>query len=243
MGKVSLSDWSNLEKEYLEQRQKLIEDVDLANYVDDPFVFCQRQKVAEILCRIELFKKVLDIQGSIVECGVYKGNGAMLFCHLSSVLEPYNYNRKVIGFDSFEGLRSLSSGDPKELEESVFSDSSHETIVNMGRISDLNRPIPHIPKLELIKGDATETIPEYVRNHPELVIALLFIDFSIYEPTKVAIEQFLPLVPKGGIVTVIELNSEKWSGGTKAFKECLELNDIRLRKFPSDPWISYFEVE
>ena len=50
-------------------------------------------------------------------------------------------------------------------------------------------------------------------------------------------------VPKGGIVSVIELNSEKWSGGTKAFKECLEVNDIRLRKFPADPWISYFEVE
>ena len=90
MGKVSLSDWSNLEKEYLEQRENFLKEVDLSAYIDDPFVFCQRQKVAEILCRIELFKKVLDIQGSIVECGVYKGNGAMLFCHLSSVLEPYD---------------------------------------------------------------------------------------------------------------------------------------------------------
>ena len=124
----------------------------------------------------------------------------------------------MIGFDSFDGLKSLSSGDPKELEESVFSDSSYDTLLKMGQISDLNRPIPHIPKLELVKGDATETIPEYAKNHPELLIALLYIDFSIYEPTKIALEQLLPLVSKGGIVTVIELNSEKWSGGTKASK-------------------------
>ena len=116
MSKVSLSDWSNLEKEYFEQRGNLLKEVDLSNYVDDPFVFCQRQKLAEILSRIELFKNILNVQGSVVECGVYKGNGAMLFCHLSSVLEPYNYNRRVIGFDSFEGLRSLSSGDPKEFD-------------------------------------------------------------------------------------------------------------------------------
>ena len=32
-----------------------------------------------------------------------------------------------------------------------------------------------------------------VKNHPELTCALLYLDFDIYKPTKVALESLLPL--------------------------------------------------
>ena len=53
----------------------------------------------------------------------------------------------------------------------------------------------HIEKMELIKGDATKTIPHYVKNNPQLIISLLYLDFSTYIPTKVALKHLLPLVP------------------------------------------------
>ena len=44
-------------------------------------------------------------------------------------------------------------------------------------------PIPHIKKYRLVKGDATKTVEEYLRDNPETIIALAYFDFDIYEPT------------------------------------------------------------
>ena len=41
----------------------------------------------------------------------------------------------------------------------------------------------------------------------------------------------LPLVSKGGVVAFDELAQKKWEGETVAFKECLDANKIRLRRF------------
>jgi hypothetical protein len=71
-----------------------------------------------------------------------------------------------------------------------------------------------------------ETIPIYVKENPHLIIAMLYLDFDLYEPTKVALENFLPLVPKGGIVAFDEVNSKKWAGETIALKEVLNINNL-----------------
>ena len=97
--------------------------------------------------------------------------------------------------------------------------------------------------MELIKGDATETIPEYVKNNPHLIIALLYLDFDLYEPTKVALDHLLPLVPKGGIIGLDEINCKKWEGETIALKDTLSINSINLKKFFYDPSVSYFFIE
>lgn len=240
---LSNSEPSNLEEEYFRDRAELLQRVDLAAYVDDPMVFCKRQKFAAMLARIEVFKQVLEVQGSIVECGVHKGNSLMMYAHLSATLEPYSINRKIIGFDSFEGLRSISDKDPAILNEGDFSNTSYEVLSEIARISDKNRPLSHIPKIELVRGDAVRTIPDYVAAHPELIVALLYIDFDIYEPTKVALTHLLPLVPKGGIVALDELNCAKWAGETKALKEIAEIRKLPIKRFPFDPWMSYWVVE
>ena len=72
---------------------------------------------------------------------------------------------------------------------------------------------------------------------------MLYLDFDIYEPTKVALDHLLPLVPKGGIVGLDEINCKKWQGETIALKEVLSINGLRLQKFFYDPWVSYFVVE
>tara|TARA_B100000029_G_scaffold101123_1_gene91410 strand:+ start:1585 stop:2319 length:735 start_codon:yes stop_codon:yes gene_type:complete len=241
--KTDLSRWSPTEDDYLTRRTELLEKTDRASYVDHPFVFSRRQTVCSALTRIKLFEQIRNVKGSIVECGVHKGNSMMLFFHLSSTLEPYAFNRKIYGFDSFGGFRSLTDHDQSKADESMFADTDYDTLSEMVQLSDLNRPVNHIPKCEIVRGDATETIPQFVEEHPELIIALLYLDFDIYAPTKVALEHLLPLVPKGGIVAFDELNSAKWKGETIAFKEMLELRKVKLQKFDWDPWPSYFVVE
>ena len=74
--------------------------------------YLKRQTLSKILVRYELFKKQLKIKGSI-ECGVHEGFGVMSWAHFSSILEPYNYHRKIIGFDTFKGFPNVSKKDKK----------------------------------------------------------------------------------------------------------------------------------
>ena len=241
--KISVSNWSEQEKEYAALREEMLKDVAAQEVANAPFVFAERQAITTALTRIDLFRQILEVQGAVVECGVHKGNSLFLYNHLSTILEPYSFNRKIIGFDTFEGFRSISSDDQDKLSEADFSDTNVDLLSSWAGLQDKNRPVSHIEKMELIQGDATKTIPKYVAQNPHLIVAMLYLDFDIYEPTKVALEHLLPLVPKGGIVGLDEINCKKWQGETIALKEVLSINGLRLQKFFYDPWVSYFVVE
>jgi hypothetical protein len=221
----------------------MVAELDPIEILKSPCLYLDRQLLATILTRIHLFEKIVDIQGSIVECGVYKANSLMLYQHLSSMYEPFNFHRKIIGFDTFEGFPSFSAKDNSIATKLDFSDTSYEHIKKWINLHDQNRPIGHLQKTELVKGNALKTIPQYVNDNPHLIIALLYLDFDLYEPTKIALEYLLPLVPKGGIVGFDELNQERWQGETTAFKECTFLSKVNLRRFFYEPSVSYYVVE
>src|SRR5579862_5662497 len=73
--------------------------------------YVRRQDIARFLCRYEIFKRQMGSKGSIVECGVHHGGGAMTWAHISATLEPYNYHRKIIGFDTFRGFPAVAAQD------------------------------------------------------------------------------------------------------------------------------------
>ncbi|MEP3302197.1 MAG: dTDP-6-deoxy-L-hexose 3-O-methyltransferase, partial [Roseibium sp.] len=125
------------------------------------------------------------------------------------------------------------------VDENHFSDSCYADIAQGLQLSDMNRAVPHIQRGELVRGDATDTIPRYVKDNPHLVVAMLYLDFDIYEPTKVALETILPLMPKGGIVAFDELAVRHWPGETRALKEFVDLNNLRIRRFPFEAYASY----
>ena len=241
--KISLSNWSHNENEFYKKREDLLLQLSSKEVASAPFVFSDRQTLTTALTRIDLFRKVLDVQGAIVECGVHKGNSLFLYNHLSTILESYNFNRKIIGFDTFEGFQSISDKDDQNLKASDFADTSYDLLKDWSLLHSQNRAVSHIEKIELIKGDATKTIPKFVNENPHLIIALLYLDFDIYAPTKVALEHLLPLVPKGGIIGLDEVNCKKWEGETIALKESLSINTIKLKKFYYDPWTSYYVVD
>jgi hypothetical protein len=86
----------------------------------------RRQALARFLVRYEIFKQNLGVHGSVVECGVFAGGGLMTWAHCSSILEPYNHTRRVIGFDTFAGFpktheKDTSSGTSEYLHEGADS--------------------------------------------------------------------------------------------------------------------------
>jgi hypothetical protein len=61
----------------------------------------------------------------------------------------------------------------------------------------------------------------------------------MYKPTRLALELFLPRIPRGGIIVFDELNEEAFPGETLAVLDKLPLNSLRIRRFPFEPRISY----
>ena len=73
----------------------------------------RRQDIARFLVKYEIFKLSLAAAGSIVECGVFAGGGVIGWVHFSSIMEPYNHTRRVIGFDTFAGFPNLHEKDAR----------------------------------------------------------------------------------------------------------------------------------
>lgn len=206
--------------------------------------YVPRQSLARFLVQTELFQAQLPIKGCVVEGGVHHGGGLMAWAHLSAILEPYNYRRRVIGFDTFEGFPEVSEADSAGLAGAHTGQFAvdYDVVTDISRQVeefDSNRPLGHIPKVELVRGDACIEIPRYVQDHPSVLVSLLYLDFDIYLPTRVALETFLPRMSRGAVVAFDEVNNESWPGETIALLEVLGLGSHELRCFPYEPNISY----
>ena len=205
--------------------------------------YVRRQDIARFMVYHELFKKQIGIKGSVVECGVHQGGAIMIWAKISSILEPYNYHRKIIGFDTFKGFPKVSKIDKnnKIVKKGMFSEKFN--ILDDIKLSikdyDKNRFINHISKIELIKGDATKTIPQFLRKNKHLLISLLFLDFDIYKPTFIALKYFLPRMSKGAIIAFDELNNKQWPGETMALLKKFNINKHKINNFQFEPNISY----
>lgn len=208
--------------------------------------YVRRQQLKRFLALYEIFKLVLPVKGSIIECGVFRGFGVMSWAKLSAMLEPENLTRRIYGFDSFAGFPSSSSMDDNPIATptngSLRADS-YDELQELIAEYDRDRFLGHIDKVHLIAGDATSTIPQFVAEYPHLVVSLLFLDFDLYAPTKVALEHFLPRMPKGAIIAFDELDNPMWPGETQAVLDGGHLRRLRLQRLEWDPYISYAVID
>ena len=204
--------------------------------------YVRRQDMTRLLARYEIFKRVLDVKGSIVECGVFRGAGLMTWANFSAVLEPNNLTRRIYGFDSFEGFPEVGQKDRSDYRTArpgELQSDSYEELHELIRAYDMNRFLGHVEKVHLIKGDAVRTIPEFIERNPHVVVSLLFMDFDLYEPTRVALEHFLPRMPKGSVLAFDELDNPAWPGETLAALETVGLSKLELRRLEFDPYIAF----
>jgi hypothetical protein len=208
--------------------------------------YVRRQHLKRLLAMYEIFKLILPVKGSIIECGVYRGFSVMTWAKLSTILEPENLTRRIYGFDTFNGFPTVSSEDETSAGLAASGDfqaASYEELLELIRVYDRDRFLGHLPKVELIRGDAITTIPEFLQWNTHLLVSLLFLDFDLYEPTKIALEQFVPRMPKGAVIAFDELDNPIWPGETKALLDILPVNQLRLQRLEWDPYIGYAILE
>lgn len=68
--------------------------------LDNLGLFCRRQSLSRIITMNKLYEMVVNTHGVIMEFGVRWGQNLALFQSFRGMYEPFNYNRKIIGFDT-----------------------------------------------------------------------------------------------------------------------------------------------
>jgi len=210
-------------------------------------LFTRRHVLAKIFMLNELYKKIVPIHGVICEFGVHWGNNISLFSAMRSIYEPYNWNRKIIGFDTFEGFPNIheKDGNSDKIKIGEYSTSNGYEIYleNILNYHESEAPNADIKKFELVKGDAIHTVKQYLKDNPETIIAFAYFDFDLYEPTKICLEAILPHLTKGAVIAFDELNYHGFPGETIAFKEVFGINKFKINRDPNNAIPSYIVYE
>ena len=237
------------DKKYKEQMEehlgRLAQGVPLSYILNNFAKYVKRQELGRLLARHQLFQKIADIQGCIVEGGVYAGQGLMTWAQLSAILEPVGgVFRHIYGFDTFAGFpgvhkKDLQGSSDLDWRRGDVKDESFEELNRCIELYDMNRFLDQIPRVTLVKGDFMKTAPKFLKDNPHVLVSMLYLDFDIYEPTKLALELFLPRMPKGSILAFDEINHPFWPGETLALLEKMDLRSIRIQKFPYEVNMSY----
>jgi hypothetical protein len=182
-----------------------------------------------------------------MEFGVRWGQNLALFESLRGIYEPYNYTRKVIGFDTFAGFEGTSGkdGDSEIIEEGAYSVTQgyEEYLSRLLEFHEKESPISHIKKYELVKGDAGRTIKQYLDNNKETIISLAYFNMDIYRPTLECLEAIKPRLTKGSLVGFDELNCPHFPGETLALDKAFGIGRYRLVRHPHNPYPAYLVIE
>jgi hypothetical protein len=210
-------------------------------------LFLSSKSLSRVLFFYEIYKKILHTHGIIVEFGVRWGQTLSILSALRGILEPFNRHRKIVGFDTFAGFKGMSDKDGalcKTVDGSFsVSENYQQYLETLLGLQEALNPIPHLKKFELVRGNAMETIPAYLKRQPETIVSLAIFDFDIYQPTKAALEAIKPHLFKGSVLVFDELADDVFPGETVALREVFNLSDLKIERLPMTARVSYVVLQ
>lgn len=229
------------------KRDHFLNDAGAVNIANNFSVFATRQKITRFIETFRYWEMIQNIPGNIIECGVAGGNFLFSMAHFSSIYEPHHYTRKIIGFDTFDGFTKPSRKDltssATHMKTGGLRYESYEYLIEAIKFYDENRMVGNIPKVSLWKGDISETLPKYLRDHPSSVISLLHLDLDLYEPTMNVLELALDRMPKGSLIVFDEINHDDYPGETIAVMEKIGIKNISLERVPEASMAGYWKIK
>jgi hypothetical protein len=181
-----------------------------------------------IVSLLETLLLANKLNGDIVECGVYQGSSAKIIRLFA------NPAKKLFLFDTFTGFTSTdrqlemikgSGKDPgkghtntslKLAKERIFSDVQGKTC----QFKEEN--------VVFFVGIVQETL----NNIKDFNFSLVHLDMDLYEPTRFALEFFIPRIVEDGLLLLHDYAVNK-SGYSGVFQATLDVNmDTLLGPFP-----------
>ena len=179
-------------------------------------------------------KLTQDVPGSIVECGVFKGTSFARFALMRQLLGG-DFSSKIIGFDVFSDDFPDTNFEEDKAQREHWIETAGASSISIEQLSEILN-LKRISNFELIPGDATKTIPEYCEKHRGMRISILNVDIDFVEPTKIALQQLVPRVVKGGIVLLdnyagVGTSGLSYHGDTRGIDEYIGETQLKLKRF------------
>ncbi len=203
--------------------------------------------LARILLMDHLFRLALPLHGEVLEFGTRWGQNFSLFASLRGIYEPFNRHRKVVAFDTFEGLSGVRGEDGRSSfmrDGSLAVSTGYEQ--HLEKLMDLKEkldPLSHFKKYEIRKGPAEVSLAKYFEEHPESIVSLAFFDMDVYQPTRDCLAIIRDHLTKGSVVAFDELNEPEAPGETIALEEVFGLSRYSIRRYQYAARVAYLVVD
>jgi len=197
------------------------------------FVFDKDRSVFnKLVSKFMFYDMTKNLNGDIVECGVFKGSGMMAWLKLLDLYEP-NSLKKCIGFDFFgdDFVDELHNDIDRETMRQVFTRDKNlkDDDVSMEGIRDkILRSGIRESKFELVKGDIGVTSAQAAKERPGFRISVLNLDLDLDEPTYATLVNLWDRVVPGGVVVFDEYAYHRWSE-SNAVDRFVRLKGLELR--------------
>lgn len=178
-------------------------------------LFLRGSLLARILAITDIYKLIVNIPGVILDLGTWRGQTAVICENLRAIYEPLNFNRKIIGFDTFEGYVGFSDKDKPTLlhqngtyglNGADYANFLTELLIlheKSNAMGDINNS-----KHQIIKGDIRHTLPDFFKQKPSTIVSVAFFDINAYQPTLEAFDLIWARLVLGGIVAFWQLTRE-----------------------------------
>lgn len=197
-------------------------------YENNFYLSCSPTRISKILAQYELYKMVKDVPGAIVECGVFKGASLLRFAMFRDLFSN-PFSKRIIGFDTFGEFPETEFEQDKTLRKK-FIDNAGASSISKEQLLLILKHKEITRNIELVEGDISQTVPNYLENHPELKISLLNLDTDIYEPAVVILQQLFPRITRGGVLILDDYGV--FPGETKAVDDYFKDQKTEIKKFP-----------
>ncbi len=192
------------------------------------YLTCDPQRIGKLIAHYELYKMASAIEGDIFECGVFKGASLIRFAMFRNIFGDKS-RRKLFGFDTFGKFPETNFVPDISMRKDFIQSSGSESI-GAEQLHDILKFKNCDDDVNLIEGNITETIPEFVKSYPEIKIALINLDVDVYEPSVTILEHLYPRLQKGGILILDDYGV--FPGETKAVDDYFRDKVVHIKKFP-----------
>jgi len=173
-----------------------------------------------------------NIEGDIVECGVWRGGQTMIMAR--TLLKENDKNRKIWLYDTYEGMSEPTNDDVKISNQ----ERAQNLLLQKDKSTELDNiwcyaPIEEVKRnvmstgynpdnFVFVKGKVEDTIPDQIPSK----IALLRLDTDWYESTYHELVHLFPRLVKGGVLLIDDYGT--WAGSKKAVDKYIKENNVKI---------------
>ena len=194
-----------------------------------PFTMTTAESVRVL---IDAVKYVVEnnVEGDLVECGVWKGGSAMTIA--LALKEMGKEDREIYLYDTFAGMSAPTDKDISKfwgkasdifLTTRTSKDASNWCLCSLDEVkNNFKKTSYSIARIHYIQGKLEDTIPKTMPKK----IALLRLDTDWYKSTKHELVHLFPKLSKNGILILDDY--EDWEGAKKAVDEYIKENNLCL---------------